>query len=525
MTYGIHHITAISSNVQKTYDFYTKILGLRLVKKTVNFDSPYIYHLYFGNELGNPGTLLTFFVFENAGTGMRGVGQVTKVYFSIPKNALGFWLERFTVKGVKHSLIQKRFGEPYITFYDFDGLQMELVGVENDRRKSWTTQDIASENAIRGFYGAELSVDKLEETEKVLKQILGYEFVDSSDLLYRYVNKKADYANILDIMFMQGWPEAITSAGTNHHIAFRVNNESQEKQLAQKVDALGLRTTNVVDRQYFKSIYFREPNNILFELATEGPGFEVDEKKENLGTRLKLPSMYEPMRKEIESRLTPFFVDEEEAHHFQKNKQTNEDLKLFKHIFINNSSTNIFLLLHGTGGDEHNLVWLAQKIRPDFNILGIKGNVSEDGMARFFTRNQDGSFDLKSIETEVSKLDKFLKTASKEYKFELKNLHILGYSNGANFGISYLFKKSPRIKSAFLLHPQLPFTPNSLKLEKLKVIITYGKSDNYSTSAQINKLKNILEFAKANVQVYKHSGGHEISKEEVNKLVEFGKLI
>jgi glyoxalase family protein len=304
MVNGIHHITAISSDPQKTYDFYSKVLGLRLVKKTVNQDDPETYHLFFGDKYGHPGMDLTFFTFQPPRIGRRGTGLVTKISFAVPLPSLEFWKKRFHTLKVKYSadIINKR-----ILFFDEDDLQLELVGVENENISEsnyiWTTHDILTENAIRSFYSATLMVSHKSLIEPILTDAFGYKKTSVDKNFHSYQLENTNRASIIEIKENDTEDYGISGAGTVHHIAFGVKDEDEEISIRSKLVSMGLMPTQIIDRFYFKSVYFRTRAGILFELATETPGFTSDEKEEDLGQRLSLPPFLESQRKEIESKL------------------------------------------------------------------------------------------------------------------------------------------------------------------------------------------------------------------------------
>lgn len=301
---GIHHVTAIANNAKRNYEFYTEILGLRLVKKTVNFDDPTTYHLYYGNEIGEPGTILTFFPWEGIRRGRAGTGQVTSTSLSIPKNAAKFWLDRFREKNVTYNNPVERFDEEVIAFLDTDGLKLELVShSQGDNRKSWVTDLIPEEYAIKGFYNVTLTLEGYEKTASLLKLILGYKQIQNSVNRFRFINEYNKTANIIDLVCLPTGQRGSVAGGSVHHIAFRVAKEDDQLSLRDKLGELGLNVTPQIDRKYFKSIYFREPGGVLFEIATDPPGFTVDEEVEKLGEELKLPDWLESQRKEIESIL------------------------------------------------------------------------------------------------------------------------------------------------------------------------------------------------------------------------------
>lgn len=301
---GLHHITAIAGNAQRNYDFYTQVLGLRLVKKTVNFDDPGTYHFYFGDESGTPGTILTFFPWQNIGHGSNGVGMATEIAYSVPEKSFDFWKERFAHYKVKTGDIIERFGQVYLPFFDPDGLALSLVGDrENDRRKPWVTDEVGGDVAAKGFFGTSLMLSQLEPTARVLTDIMGYRQTDYKDNRYRFVTEAVPVASVVDVVLAKDARQGRNAGGTIHHIAFRVKDEDTQMSYREKLLSRGLHVTPKIDRDYFYSLYFREPGGVLFEIATDNPGFTVDEPITSLGSMLKLPKQYEPMRRQIEGIL------------------------------------------------------------------------------------------------------------------------------------------------------------------------------------------------------------------------------
>ncbi|KQT16740.1 diguanylate cyclase [Chryseobacterium sp. Leaf404] len=300
---GLHHITAIANNAKRNLDFYTQVLGLRLVKKTVNFDDPGTYHFYFGNETGTPGTILTFFPWEGIGAGINGNGLATHIGYSVPKGSLGFWkarLQQFNVNFEEGEI----FGEKLISFKDPDGLQLQFIEASTpDDRKVWTTDDITDENGLKGFHNVTLTLKKADPTIKVLTDILGYDLQKQEGDRYRFATDAIDTANLIDIIENDKLPAGRNASGTNHHIAFRVANDDILMEYHDKVMASGLNITPKINRDYFFSLYFREPGGVLFEIATDNPGFTVDEPLNELGQNLKLPKQYEAMRAQVEQSL------------------------------------------------------------------------------------------------------------------------------------------------------------------------------------------------------------------------------
>lgn len=300
---GLHHITAIADNAKRNADFYTRVLGLRFVKKTVNFDDPGTYHFYFGDERGTPGTIITFFPWEGIGRGVNGAGMATHTSYAVPLGSFDFWRDRLAKNGIdaKDADI---FSEKVLFFNDPDGMQLQLV-VPNkeDNRKPWVTNEINEKFAIRGFHSVALTLRNADATAKVLTDVLGYKQVEKENNRYRFEIDVVDTANIVDIIEDPAAPKGRNAAGTNHHIAFRVKDNKVLMEFRKKVLGAGMQITPKIDRDYFYSLYFREPGGVLFELATDNPGFTVDEPLDNLGSSLKLPKQYEGRRREIESVL------------------------------------------------------------------------------------------------------------------------------------------------------------------------------------------------------------------------------
>jgi glyoxalase family protein len=301
---GIHHVTAIAGNAKRNYDFYTKVLGLRFIKKTVNFDDPNTYHFYYGNETGAPGTILTFFPWEGIQTGRRGSRQVTEIGYSVPEGSLDFWQQRLEQHNVIYNKVAEKFGEQYLTFLDPDGLKFELTAAKNcDSRPAWTTNEINEEQAIRGFHNVTITSNKIEKTAEVLTNILDFHLQETVVNRSRFVSDHVQEAGIVDLVEAPGEMAGHVAGGSVHHVAFRVKDEQTLMYYRDRVVAMGLHITEKIDRNYFYSLYFREPGGVLFEIATDNPGFTVDEPLNELGTHLMLPPQYEANRTQIEGVL------------------------------------------------------------------------------------------------------------------------------------------------------------------------------------------------------------------------------
>ena len=301
---GLHHITAIASDAKRNVEFYASILGLRLVKKTVNFDDPGTYHFYFGDETGTPGTLTTFFPWPGAFKGRIGTGMATSIGYSVPDGSLAFWAARFKEFNIAKQDIAERFGEKFLSLQDPDGLQLELiVPAREDKRKPWETNEVNGSVAIKGFHSTTLSLKNTNSTAEILTDVFGYKLIKQEGNRYRFITEAVESAAIVDLLQSPEMPAGYIAAGTNHHVAFRVQNEQVQMAMRQKIVDRGLNPTGKINRDYFYSVYFREPGGVLFELATENPGFTVDEPLNELGTHLKLPKKFEKARAQIERVL------------------------------------------------------------------------------------------------------------------------------------------------------------------------------------------------------------------------------
>ena len=302
---GIHHITAIAGDPQRNVDFYTGLLGLRFAKRTVNFDDPSTYHLYFGDRTGRPGTAITFFAWPGARPGTRGTGQVVAASFAISQDAVDYWKQRLNQSHVFCENAGERFGEQVLRFTDPDGLMLELItAARTDDVDLEYESEVPREFAVRGFHTPTFEMRRLARSEKLL-QTLGFELISQAGERQRFAVAATSTSAKIDIIERPHGNFGVNSAGTVHHIAFRCGDKARQLEWRTRIVDLGLQVTPVIDRFYFHSIYFREPNGILFEIATDGPGFTADEPAEHLGEKLRLPPQFEPHRAEIEQILPP----------------------------------------------------------------------------------------------------------------------------------------------------------------------------------------------------------------------------
>ena len=301
---GIHHVTAIAGDPQRNLDFYAEVLGMRLVKLTVNFDDPGTYHFYYGDEVGGPGTILTFFPWAGARRGRPGNGQVAVTSFSIPEGAVGYWEERLQRHGVSLGEPSRRFDEEALVLLDPDGMQLELVAHPDAQRDApWEGGPVPTEYAIRGLHGVSMWEDSVERTAELLTETLGFRRLGETGQRYRFQAGSDGPGRLVDVIHLPNGERGQGGAGTVHHVAWRTPNDEEQTAWQREVSNLGLRVSPVMDRQYFRSIYFREPGGVLFEIATDPPGFTYDEAPEHLGQTLRLPPWLEPQRAEIQQIL------------------------------------------------------------------------------------------------------------------------------------------------------------------------------------------------------------------------------
>jgi glyoxalase family protein len=303
---GLHHVTAIAGEPRRNVDFHTRVLGLRMVKKTVNFDDPGTYHLYYGDEAGSPGSIITFFPWPGASPGRAGAGQAVETGYLIPEASVGYWIERLVGLGVEHAQPLKRFGRTVIGFRDPDGMHLELVAEAGAAAlPGYSGGGVPAEHAIRGFAGVTLWVNDAEPTARILTDVFGFRAEGTEDGRRRFAAPAGGIGLWIDLRPVAGFPRGASGAGTIHHVAFRARNDADQAAMVKALAGLGIRATEQVDRNYFRSVYFREPGGVLFEIATDAPGFAVDEAAGDLGGRLMLPPWLEPHRAEVEAALPP----------------------------------------------------------------------------------------------------------------------------------------------------------------------------------------------------------------------------
>ena len=300
---GLHHVTALAGNAQRNVDFYTGFLGQRLLKKTINFDAPDVYHLYYGDETGSPGSIMTFFPYEGIPRGRKGTGQLTYTAYSVPTASLSFWMDRLHAFSIPYAGPYQRFSETYLRFEDYDGMGVELVFNDHDTRAGWHHPQIPADYAVRGFYTVTLNEVAVDNTVKLLTETMNHTLVAEENGLFRFQSGVGGPGSFVDVQASPAAVRALQGGGSVHHVAFATPTDESQLEIREKLLHDGYNPTPVMDRNYFHSIYYREPGGILFEIATNPPGFAIDEPVAELGKTLKLPEWYEPRRAQIEAAL------------------------------------------------------------------------------------------------------------------------------------------------------------------------------------------------------------------------------
>jgi glyoxalase family protein len=306
--HGIHHVTAVAGDAQQNLNFYVGVLGMRMVKNTVNQDAPHIYHLFYADGAGTPGTDITFFPWPDIAPtpGRVGIGLTVEVPFAIPQGSMPYWRERLTMAGVQHGDIETRFSEPTLPFSDPDGLRLALVETANPRQVvPWDDSPVPAEHQVRGMHYVRMWQRELAPTRQLLTEQMGFRLLGTEDGWHRYGVEGGGSGKCIDIKELPNERRGVVGAGTVHHVAWRMTDDSEEMALHDAVEAVGLHPTPQIDRFWFRSVYFKEPGGALFELATDGPGFDRDEDQAHLGEQLILAPWLEQRRAEIEAVLTP----------------------------------------------------------------------------------------------------------------------------------------------------------------------------------------------------------------------------
>ena len=500
MTSGIHHLTLITRDVQANIDFYAGFLGLRLVKQTGGYEDAEQLHLFYGDRLGTPGSLITFLVWQDGSAGRVGHGQVSEIALAVPPASIGFWLTRALTRQVPAAGPRQEFGEPVLRLRDPDGVVVKLVGVEMPAASPWQSPGIEPGDAILRLRGATILSETPEETAHFVGRF-GYEAAAKADGVQRLVSGSGD---VIDVQEAAGfWPGA-PGTGVADHVAFRAEDVAAVTAAETSLARLNSSITNRHDRKYFTSLYVREPGGTLIELATDGPGFTIDEAEPELGKTLMVPPSDAERAEAIRVMLPQFALPGEP-------RPTYRDLPFVHRFHVpEQDDGSTIVLLHGTGGNEADLMPLARRAAPRAGLLGLRGRSTEEGTARWFRRLGEGRFDQADIRTEAEAFAAFVEEAVKAYGLDPDRTTWLGYSNGANFLAAAMRLHPGLIRKAVLLRAidVLEEQPQA-DLSDSATLIVAGASDPYAPGAAA--LAERLRKAGGHVELARIDAGHALA--------------
>ena len=501
MTSGLHHVTLITRKVQANIDFYLGFLGLRLVKRTGGYEDARQLHLFYGDERGSPGSLVTFLVWEDGSPGRAGHGQVSEIAFAVAPAAIGFWLERALRFGIAIEGPFQEFGETVLRLRDPDGFVVKLVGSPLSG-EGWESAGIPAEHRIHRLRGVTLLTTTTEETVHFLTSHAGFAHQASEGGTERL---RSDTGDSLDIRDAGGFWPGIPGTGTADHVAVRVPDVARLSGIERDLSKLNSSPTTLHDRQYFTSLYVREPGGTLIEFATDGPGFTIDEPVETLGARLFVPPFAEGQSDDIRVVLPQFAMPGEERVIYR-------DLP-FVHRFYQpaDSDGSVIVLLHGSGGNETDLMPFAHRISPRATLLGLRGRSTEEGTARWFRRHSERSFDQEDIRFEAGALAAFIEEARAAYDLAPDRTVFLGYSNGANLLAAAMLLHPGLARRAVLLRPAAVLeAPPAAALPGASLLMITGTDDPYRELAA--SLDTVLRAAGAAVEAHAIPAGHALTE-------------
>ncbi len=506
MTSGIHHITLITRRVQANVDFYAGFLGLRLVKRTGGFEDATQLHLFYGDTAGTPGSLVTFLVWEDGSPGRIGHGAPSEIAFAIEPESIGFWLTRALQHNIRTSGPSQEFGEPVLRLTDPDGVIVKLVGVRGlEASMPWAGQGIGEDDAIRRIRGATILTENPSATAGFIERHMGYVPLQETASIRRLISGAGD---VIDVRDAGGFWTAAPGTGTFDHIAFRATDKAQVLAVRDALRAETAGETVAHDRKYFFSLYVREPGGTLIELATDGPGFAVDEPIETLGSTLFIPPHVTANEDDIRLMLPQFALPGEE-------RMTYRDLPFVHRIQQPEKPDGTTLvLLHGTGGNETSLLPLGRHVAPDATLLSVRGRSSEEGVARFFRRLTAVTFDQEDIVSEAEAFAAFMEAAQQAYGLDPARTAFLGYSNGANMLGAVMLLHPGLIRNAVLLRAMnvLEQAPEA-DLTGTAVLMISGSHDPYGPYAI--DIEENLSRRKAAVDNRTVRAGHDIGGQDV----------
>ncbi|WP_412065159.1 VOC family protein [Rhizobium sp. SYY.PMSO] len=506
MVAGIHHITLITRKVQANVDFYVGFLGLRLVKRTGGFEDATQLHLLYGDATGSPGSLITFLVWEDGSPGRAGVGQIGEISLAIDPASIGFWLTRALSAGLKPDGPSEEFGEPVLRLKDPDGVIVKLVGTTTLKASApWASDSIPQEHAIRRIRGATLFSETPEETQAMLVDHFGYRPQATGGAISRLVSEPGD---ILDIRDASGFWANAPGTGTVDHVAFRASDDAELQSVHTALQAINSGPTTMHDRKYFRSLYVREPGQILFELATDAPGMLIDEDEATLGSRLFAPGDSPKLLAELNVILPQFSMPGEPRVIYR-------DLPFIHRFFTpGEPNGNVFILLHGSGADETTMLPLGHEIDAAATLLTVRGRALEEGAPRWFRRTGPMTFDQNDIAGEAEAFAAFIDGAIHAYGLDPARMVYIGYSNGANLLNAILSLHPHLIRRAVLLRSMAALEkPPAADLSDTDVLVIAGEKDLYGPYAR--PLVERLRDGGANVELATVPGSHEFADADV----------
>ncbi|GMA15247.1 VOC family protein [Deinococcus metallilatus] len=506
MTNGIHHTTGITGDAQANVDFYADLLGLRLVGRTVSHNDPTTLHLFYGDAAGTPGTLLSFFAWPDTARGRRGSGQASEIGLTVPLESLGDWVQHFLSRGVTFSGPTRDGDTSRLTLEDPDGLPIVLVGVPDaPAGRPWNGSTVPAAMQVRGIHHVVFWTEDPQGTGAVLERHLGFRRVGEQGGLSTY-RAAAPLGHTVYVRDTSGfWPSA-GGVGTLHHVAFRTASPESERAILKAVKEEGLEVSEVREHGYFQSIYFREPGGSLIEVATDGPGFTLDEDAAHLGEKLVLPPELEAQRQDIEVTLPRIALPGEA-------RLPARDLDWI-HRFQPGTTGLTLLLLHGTGGNETSLLALGRQLAPEANLLSVRGRSLEEGSPRFFRRFSAARYDQAHLAEEADALAQFVRDAAALYDLDPGQVIALGYSNGANIALASLVRWPAAFAGAVLLRPVMPFeAPPQTDLGGLPVLVLHGQRDPFLPLAE--PVTPYLRRMHGDVQEERLEAGHELTAQDL----------
>ncbi|WP_445678742.1 VOC family protein [Radicibacter daui] len=505
MTSGIHHITLVTRKVQANVDFYVGFLGLRLVKRTGGFEDAEQLHLFYGDSIGSPGSLITFLVWEDGAPGRVGLGQVAEIAFAVEPDSIGFWLTRALSFGLKVSGPAQEFGEPVLRLSDPDGVIVKLVGSPLEAGAPLPqARGVEPRDAIRRIRGASLLSAVPEQTSAFLQRYFGYRPLIRAGTTERLVSDSGD---VIDVREATGFWPGIPGTGIADHVALRAKDEDELKAVEARLQQLNSGPVTVHDRKYFASLYVREPGETLIEMATDGPGMLVDEPLESLGSALLVPSADAAYAEDVRLRLPQFSLPDEDRVRYL-------DLP-FVHRFHTpvEPDGNVIILLHGSGGNEADLMPFAARLAPHATLLGVRGRSTEEGNLRWFRRLAGGGFDQQDIRSEAAAFAAFIEELVAGYRLAPEKLSFIGYSNGANFLAAAMMLHPPLASRCLLLRPvSVLENPPQADLTGSRIVILDGRDDPYRQ--QHPSPADALRARCADVTSHMVHAGHELSPDD-----------